>query len=83
MDYAFLFAQNNKYVGDWHILPIGLHSGFIDEVEVDNYLSTASLCFDIMKERSKFSPKGNFGHALLIAGSNAKMGAAVLASKAC
>ncbi len=33
--------------------------------------------------RPKFAHKGNFGHALLIAGSYGKMGAAVLASKAC
>jgi len=37
----------------------------------------------IISKREKFSHKGNFGHALLIAGSYGKMGAAVLASKAC
>src|SRR5690606_29473409 len=31
----------------------------------------------------KFSHKGSFGHALLLAGSFGKMGAAVLAAKAC
>jgi len=35
------------------------------------------------RERNKFSHKGNYGHALLIAGSYGKMGAAVLASEAC
>ncbi len=81
--YAFMFAQNNKFVGDWHVLSIGLNEGFIDEVEVKNYLTTAVTCVDLLKSRSKFSHKGNFGHALLIAGSNAKIGAAILASKAC
>jgi len=33
--------------------------------------------------RDKFAHKGNFGHALLIAGSRGKTGAAVLAAKAC
>ncbi len=33
--------------------------------------------------RSKFAHKGTFGHAVLIAGSYGKMGASVLASKAC
>ena len=33
--------------------------------------------------RDKFAHKGNFGHALLIAGSSGKTGAAVLAAKAC
>jgi NAD(P)H-hydrate epimerase len=35
------------------------------------------------RPRAKFSHKGNYGHALLIAGSYGKFGAAVLASKAC
>jgi len=81
--YAFMFAKNHEFVGDWHVLPIGLHSSFIDELEVKNYLITAATAVDLLKERSKFSHKGNYGHALLIAGSTTKMGAAVLASKAC
>jgi len=37
----------------------------------------------IYKPRDPFSHKGNFGHSLLLAGSFGKMGAAILASKAC
>ena len=37
----------------------------------------------IIKKRRKFSHKGTFGHALLIAGSYGKMGAALLAAEAC
>lgn len=37
----------------------------------------------IIKKRDKFSHKGDYGHALLIAGSYGKMGAAILASRAC
>src|SRR5215470_12389488 len=33
--------------------------------------------------RNLFAHKGNFGHALLIAGSRGKTGAAVLSAKAC
>jgi NAD(P)H-hydrate epimerase len=33
--------------------------------------------------RDRFAHKGNFGHALLVAGSRGKMGAAVLAARAC
>ena len=35
------------------------------------------------KPRNPFANKGNFGHALLLAGSYGKIGAALLASKAC
>lgn len=37
----------------------------------------------MIPKRNPFAHKGNFGHALLIAGSRGKMGAAVLAAKAC
>jgi hydroxyethylthiazole kinase-like uncharacterized protein yjeF len=37
----------------------------------------------IYKPRDPFAHKGNFGHALLMAGSYGKIGAAVLAAKAC
>lgn len=37
----------------------------------------------ILKPRKPFTHKGNFGHALLIAGNVGKMGAAVIAAKAC
>jgi len=37
----------------------------------------------VLKPRGKFSHKGTFGHALLVAGSTGKMGAAILAAKGC
>jgi hydroxyethylthiazole kinase-like uncharacterized protein yjeF len=37
----------------------------------------------IYKPRDPFANKGNFGHALILAGSYGKMGAAVLSAKAC
>jgi NAD(P)H-hydrate epimerase len=41
------------------------------------------LIGSIYKQRNNFSHKGNFGHALMIAGSYGKIGAAVLSAKAC
>src|SRR5947208_7464104 len=37
----------------------------------------------LYRPRDPFAHKGTFGHALIVAGSHGKMGAAVLASKAC
>jgi NAD(P)H-hydrate epimerase len=42
-----------------------------------------SKALSLYKPRDPFAHKGNFGHALLLAGSYGKMGAAVLAAKAC
>ena len=54
-------------------------SGFQSSYAVFNKSKALSL----YKPRDPFANKGNFGHALLLAGSYGKMGAAVLAAKAC
>jgi NAD(P)H-hydrate epimerase len=80
---AFFFSENAKYVGDWHILDIELTQRAIDQ-QGSKYqlIQNEDVAFNL-HVRSKFSHKGTYGHALLMAGSYGKMGAAVLASKAC
>jgi ADP-dependent NAD(P)H-hydrate dehydratase / NAD(P)H-hydrate epimerase len=80
---AFFFSDNADYVGDWHIIPIGLHQGFIDEMDSDYNYVTRDVVQPRLMIRSKFDHKGRFGHAFLVAGSYGKIGAAVLAAKAC
>lgn len=80
--YAFLFPENDRFVGEWHILPIGLMKEFTDIVEVKNYFVEKWDAIQLLKPRNKFDHKGTFGHALLIAGSYGKMGAATMAAKA-
>ena len=80
---SFFFAENERYVGKWQIMDIGLLPKAIEAQQsgyffVDNQDIAATL-----KPRKKFAHKGNFGHALLMAGSFGKMGAAVLSSRAC
>lgn len=79
---AFMFPENEKFIGEWKILPIGLDPGIIEQtvtpyIFVDNYLVKS-----LLKPRNKFDHKGSFGHGLLIAGSYGKMGAVVLGAKA-
>ncbi len=80
---AFFFPENDRYVGDWQLLDIGLSRDFIDSASVENFMLEAPDVSTILKTRNKFSHKGMYGHALLIAGSTGKMGAAVLAGRAC
>lgn len=80
---AFLVAENEPFFGQVHILDISLHPDFLDTVESRFQLVNKSKCASILKPRKAFSHKGSYGHALLIAGSYGKMGAAVLAAKAC
>lgn len=81
--FAFLFSENEQFVGRWEVLPIGLHPDFINEVSVKNHYVENEDIKKAMKPRPRFSHKGTYGHALLLSGSYGKIGAAVMASKAC
>jgi hydroxyethylthiazole kinase-like uncharacterized protein yjeF len=80
---SFFFPENVEKVGKWEVLPIGLHPEAILQTESKYFNLTKTYLSGTIKKRAKFSHKGTYGHALLIAGSYGKMGAAILASKAC
>ncbi|UYQ94291.1 NAD(P)H-hydrate dehydratase [Chitinophaga horti] len=80
---AFLLPENAERVGELHILPIGLHPTYIAQTTTPYHIIDEQTIRTIYQPRKPFSHKGTFGHALLIAGSFGKMGAAVLAAKAC
>jgi NAD(P)H-hydrate epimerase len=80
---SFFFAENEKYIGEWEVLPIRLHPDGIAETQTSFFFTEKEDINKIIQKRSKFGHKGIYGHALLIAGSFGKMGAAILASKAC
>lgn len=79
---AFLFSENAAQVGQWKVLDIGLHPDFIAEVPSDYELVEEGCAKQRLKKRDKFSHKGTFGHAGIVAGSYGKFGAALLAAKA-
>ncbi|MFA9390902.1 MAG: NAD(P)H-hydrate dehydratase [Prolixibacteraceae bacterium] len=80
---SFLFPENECYVGDWEVTNIGLHPDVLRNTPTSYFFTTNIEAKKLIKTRTKFSHKGTFGHALLIAGTYGKMGAAVLASRAC
>jgi NAD(P)H-hydrate epimerase len=80
---AFLLPQNAGFVGEWHVRDIGLSRQFIADAPTPWHYTTAATVAGALPLRPKFSHKGTFGHALLLAGSRGKMGAAVLAAGAC
>lgn len=80
---GFLFAENEPFIGGWEALSLRIHEDFIHQVKTKNlYLQPEDIGY-LIRARKKFSHKGTFGHALLIAGAYGKMGAATLAAKAC
>lgn len=80
---AFLLPENNPDTGRVHVLPIGIHPDYISDTRTPYQLTDRKMVREIYRPGNQFSHKGNFGHALLVAGSHGKMGAAVLAVRAC
>ncbi|MEK7254968.1 MAG: NAD(P)H-hydrate epimerase, partial [Bacteroidota bacterium] len=80
---AFLFPENSERVGEWTAESIGLSAEFIRQEPVNQHFVNAAVVKPLLKKRRKFDHKGTFGHALLAVGSLGKMGAAVLAARAC
>jgi ADP-dependent NAD(P)H-hydrate dehydratase / NAD(P)H-hydrate epimerase len=80
---SFLFADNESYVGQWEVLDIGLHQEGIARSDSKYFMIAPGMLKAFYRPRARFSHKGNFGHGLLIAGSLGKMGAALIAAKAC
>ncbi len=76
---AFMFAENEKYTGEWLVLPIGLDFSAMDTPFT---FLEKKLVAPLLKQRNKFDHKGIFGHGLLVGGSYGKMGAVVLGAKA-
>lgn len=81
--YAFFFPENASKTGEWEVLPIGLHPEYARREPSSSYYLTAAAAQALVRVRSKFSHKGHFGHALLWAGGYGKVGAAILAARAC
>lgn len=79
---ALFYPENALYFGQVNILDIGLSKDFLIQLQTPYDLIDRQLAAAICQPRKAYAHKGNFGHALLVAGSRGKMGAAVLAAKA-
>jgi len=80
---CFLVAENEELSGHVQVLDIGLLPEFLETQSSSFQLLSSSIIQHIYKPRKGFSHKGNFGHALIIAGSKGKMGAALMTTHAC
>lgn len=80
---SLLLKDNYDYVGEIVVVDIGLSEDFILQAKSDVEYVDAEYCRKFVKKRHKFDHKGVFGHALLVAGSEDKFGAAILSAKSC
>lgn len=79
---AFLMPGCAPFVGQWTTLDIGLHEHYRKSLETSYQIPTLKTIRKRVRTRKRFEHKGSFGHALLMAGSTGKAGAAVLAARA-
>lgn len=80
---AFLFAENEIYVGRVEVLGISLIDPDDSSTSTPYHIIEQADIVHMLKTRPRFSHKGTFGHACLIAGKQGMAGAAILASRAC
>lgn len=79
---AFFLPENDIYVGEWTLLDIKIHPDYLLSTPTHYYLLTKDDIKPRLRQRTRFSHKGTYGHALLIAGSKGKTGAAILSAHA-
>lgn len=80
---AFLLPENALHTGEIKVIDIGLSGKYYDNTPADFEITEPALIHSFLKPRNRFSHKGTYGHAVLIAGSYGMMGAAVLSARAC
>jgi len=79
---AFYLADSASLVGKLIILDIGLHPDFLSKVDSQYHLLTDENVGVMRHKRGSFDHKGTFGHVLIIAGSEGKRGASLMAVEA-
>jgi len=80
---AFFMQENHDYVKSWSTADIGLHPNYLNNTAAPYEYVDHDYAKGMIRKRSKFSHKGDFGKSLIISGSFGKMGATVLCAKAC
>lgn len=79
----FLLPESGPYINCCEVVKIGLSEEFINKADTPYFLFEETDARKLIKPRHRFSNKGTYGHALIIAGKDETMGAALLASSAC
>lgn len=78
---AFFFSENYSRVGEWVLGHIGLDDTCLADLDSSTFTVDKDDLIAWLIHRSLFDHKGTYGHALIIAGSVGKVGAAILAAK--
>lgn len=79
----FLLPENGPYINCCEVVKIGLNEDFINTADTPYFFVEERDAHQLLKPRKRFSNKGTYGHALIVAGKDETMGAALLSASAC
>lgn len=79
---SILLPDSARFVGEFLILDIQLHPGFLEQHPAASNLISKPFIQQLVRQPKRFDHKGSNGHALLVAGAAVKYGAAVMSVKA-
>ena len=79
----FFLPETGIFSNQWELMDIGLDAEYIANTETEYELIGKNEVLSGYIPREKFSHKGTYGHSLIIGGSYGKIGAVILAAKAC
>ncbi len=79
---AFLFAENQRFVGEFKLLDIGLSREGLDNIKSHFWITEAIEIRALLRPRPRFAHKGTMGHVLCVTGHKGMMGAAILCARA-
>jgi hydroxyethylthiazole kinase-like uncharacterized protein yjeF len=80
---SLVLPANADHVGQLVVLPIGLSEVVDAEDDLRWYVQDRLDLRELVHARPNAGHKGSFGHAVLVGGSTGRMGAMVLAARAC
>lgn len=78
---AFMMKENAPLVGEWKVLDIGLDEDAIRHTHANFQIVDGGGIRKLLRRRSPFCSKADFGHAMIVAGSYGMMGAAQFAAR--
>jgi hydroxyethylthiazole kinase-like uncharacterized protein yjeF len=79
----FLLPESGSHIKCCEVVNIGLDEGFIRSLYSPYQYIEEKDIRKMLKPRQRFSNKGTYGHALILAGQTQTMGAALLSASAC
>jgi len=80
---SFLLPESGPYIKCWEAVNIGIDEKFVQSLNSPYQAVEEKDIRTILRPRHRFSNKGTYGHALIVAGQPETMGAALLCASAC